>query len=167
MHAWSSWILSGSTILAMAWITGCGDPAKSDAQAALGNEVSGVRQGPLHRPGQPCLVCHTGDSGDPPEWSIAGTVYLTKNANTPAAGAVVSVTDANKVTKTYKTNAAGNFYEQADRFKPKYPLQSISVTYNDSSKNMNSLVNGSGSCATCHVGDGNARKLPRIYVADQ
>jgi hypothetical protein len=154
-------------MLAMVWLIGCGDPAKSSAQAALGNEAPGVRPGPLHRPGQPCLVCHTGDPGDPSEWSIAGTVYLTKTATTPAAGAAVSVTDANKTTKTYKTNAAGNFYEQADRFKPKYPLQNISVTYNGTTKNMNSLVNGSGSCATCHVGDGNARKLPRIYVADQ
>ena len=92
---------------------------------------------------------------------------MTKTANTPAVGAVVSITDGDKRTQKYTTNAAGNFYERADRSKPKYPLQNITVSYNGSTKNMNSLVNGSGSCATCHVGDGNARKMPRIYVADQ
>ena len=36
------------------------DPVQSEAVADLGGEAPGVAPGPLHRPGQPCLVCHDG-----------------------------------------------------------------------------------------------------------
>ena len=43
-------------------LAACVDESHELQVQALGAEVPGVPMGPLHRPGQPCLVCH-GDQG--------------------------------------------------------------------------------------------------------
>ena len=63
------------------------DPVHGDAISALGPEAPDVRQGPLHRPGQPCLLCHDGALGDPQRFTIAGTVFETQGARNAPAGA--------------------------------------------------------------------------------
>src|SRR5450432_160855 len=45
------------TVLVCA-LVGCGDPVHDTAVSALGPEAPGVPKGPLHRPGQPCVLCH-------------------------------------------------------------------------------------------------------------
>ena len=40
----------------------CVDETHELQVQALGGEAPGVPKGPLHRPGQPCLVCH-GEAG--------------------------------------------------------------------------------------------------------
>src|SRR5580698_3342306 len=101
-----------SFLLALAAVLGAGscDPVHDDAVAALGGETPGVPRGPLHRTGQPCLLCHDGASGDPPALSMAGTVFAGGNSLAPSPGVTVTLQSADGTTATATTNAAGNFY---------------------------------------------------------
>jgi hypothetical protein len=64
----------------LAAAVGCGnfdpfsDPILDADKAALGPEDPNVPEGPLHRAGQPCAVCHR-DGGEDPTFVFAGTVY--------------------------------------------------------------------------------------------
>jgi hypothetical protein len=144
-----SWTL---VLLAAAAGSAC-DPVGADAVAALGPEKPGVRRGPLHRPGQPCLVCHDGAFGDPPAFSVAGTIYATPSSLVGLEGATVSITDSQGPPfTTMATNAAGNFYVTPDQWSPVYPLSSISVISTSSNfVTMQSAVGRDGACASCHV----------------
>jgi hypothetical protein len=131
---------------------GC-DPVHADAIAALGGEAPGVPPGPLHRPGQPCGLCHDGAFNDPPAFSLAGTLYLDATGLTPVSGAAVILEDSNFVTSPPGTsNEAGNFYWTPEQFTPKYPVQVNSVTVDTGvAIAMHSHIGGNGSCAGCHV----------------
>ena len=132
-------------------LAGSCDPVHDDAQAALGGETPGVPPGPLHRPGQPCLACHDGETGDPPAFSMAGTVFLDANGLTPAPGAALLLTNADGTTATATTNAAGNFFLTPGTYAPKYPVHLTSITMGSVSITMHSHIGGNGSCAGCHA----------------
>jgi len=128
------------------------NPVQDDAIAALGGEAPGVRRGPLHRPGQPCLLCHDGALGDPPEFTVAGTIFALPSSQLPAVNVTVSMLDARGATYEATTNAAGNFYVTPDQWTPVFPITQVAL------KNagglpiyMQSEVGRSGSCAACHV----------------
>jgi hypothetical protein len=125
------------------------DPVQDDAVSALGGETNGTQPGPLHRAGQPCLLCHDGAFGNPEEFSVAGTVFKTPEAKAAAVGAQVAITAADQTKKTFTTNAAGNFYVTANQWRPQFPLQ-ISVDYQGQTLNMDSMVGQEGACAGCH-----------------
>ncbi len=125
------------------------DPVHSDAVDALGGEVAGVRTGPLHRPGQPCLQCHDGKVGDPGEFSVAGTIFQNETDLTPAVGVSVTLTSANGAAYTLTTNAAGNFYVTPTEFTPAYPMGAL-VTSGATIVRMSTLIGRDGSCAGCH-----------------
>ena len=82
--------------LALIGMAGC-DPVHDDAIAALGPETPGVRRGPLHRPGQPCLLCHDGALGDPQEFAVAGTVFQRPGNLMPVAEANVELVDSTRL----------------------------------------------------------------------
>ncbi len=131
--------------------TAC-DPVHSNAVDALGGEAPGVRTGPTHRPGQPCLLCHDGKLGDPPPFSVAGTIFLTPNdprAANGVDGASVVITDATGDARTFATNQAGNFYVPVSEWTPTYPLR-VRVTYRTYDVTMTSHIGRDGSCAGCH-----------------
>src|SRR5205823_5311730 len=86
----------------------CGDPVHDERVAALGPEDRNVPPGPLHRPGQPCLLCHSRE-GEASAFLIAGTVYLKKGSPVPYGNATVLITDAASTTYRATTNCAGNF----------------------------------------------------------
>src|ERR1019366_4307514 len=102
-------------------------PVQDNAIAALGGEAPSVRRGPLHRPGQPCLLCHDGALGDPPAFSVAGTVFDRPSASQGVNGATVSLTDANDSGALAVTNSAGNFYVTPAQWTPTYPV-TVTVT---------------------------------------
>jgi hypothetical protein len=132
------------------------DPVHDDAIAALGPEAPGVRRGPLHRPGQPCLVCHDGAIGDPQRFTVAGTVYETSGANVAAVGAEVDLVDARGSSIALQTNAAGNFYATPSTYDPTYPIQVTVRGPGGESLRMQTLIEGNGTvepngaCASCH-----------------
>lgn len=128
------------------------DPVHADAQAALGGEKPGVPRGPLHRAGQPCLVCHDGESGDPHAFSVAGTIFLDADDTVPVPGAIVVLQNADlSFSPPVTTNAAGNFYLTPDQYSPKYPLHVASITLGTVAVSMHSHIGINGSCAGCHV----------------
>lgn len=134
------------------------DPVLDDAVAALGPETPpGVHPGPLHRPGQPCLLCHDGAFGDPRAFSVAGTVYQVPSTLEPAVGATIILTDStgSGPPEPPVTNAAGNFYIQAQEWTPVFPLQVVIQPSQGPPVFMWSQIEGGsevlgGACATCH-----------------
>lgn len=145
---------SAALLALVAWAA-C-DPVHDDAIAALGPETPGVRRGPLHRPGQPCLLCHDGAIGDPQRFTVAGTVYETQGSLVASVGASVLLVDVDGRSTTLTSNAAGNFYATPGQYDPTFPIQVTVQASGGPMVHMQTLVEGngtiepSGSCATCH-----------------
>jgi hypothetical protein len=130
------------------WTAACTDPIRAQAIAALGDEAPGVPPGPLHRPGQPCLVCHDGNAH--PTFSVAGTVYARAESSMPVARVTVELLDSEARSFKAVTNCAGNFFVRTDEFLPHYPLW-ITVAVGAQRLDMESPVFRDGSCASCHT----------------
>jgi hypothetical protein len=146
-------------------LVACDDPIHDAEVTALGPEDPSVPQGPLHRPGQPCLLCHS-------NFSIAGTVY-NEDLVTPFSSATVTLVDASGSTTQATTNAAGNFFILASDWTPVYPIGSyavdgggavfgVTVVGNDpnSPSEMLTHIGRDGSCASCHFGAGPSASSP-------
>ncbi len=141
-HAWKACAL-------VALLSAC-DPVHASAVSALGGEAPGVRTGPLHRPGQPCLLCHDGALGDPQAFSVAGTVFQHPEDRVPVDGATVSLTDVSGGSYSARTNAAGNFYVTTGQWSPRYPMI-VKVSAGGTTAAMNTLIGEQGACGGCHV----------------
>ena len=132
------------------------DPVHDDAVAALGPEAPGVRRGPLHRPGQPCLLCHDGSLGDPQRFTVAGTVFERSGTTVGAQDVTVALLDANGSSAQLTTNAAGNFYTTPGQYDPTFPLRVTVTAAGGNAVKMQTLIEGNGttepngSCASCH-----------------
>lgn len=147
--------------------------------------------GPEHRPGQPCLVCHTGGlTGTQPAFAIAGTIVGSAGGGGVRDAHVVLIDNAGHLFCA-ATNRAGNFMievddtltapQQRDRgrlkipWEPVFPVTVIKVSRSTcdvsgplapGERTMASLVNREGSCAACHGPDANARSVGPIVVED-
>ncbi len=164
-------ILAGATALAvvagLALSGGCGNPAVDDKISALGGEQQGVPQGPFHRPGQPCLLCHSKYYGAKPEMVVAGTVFADLKQFLSVENVDVVLTDSVGETRTATTNCIGNFFITKDSWDAQFPLAAeIRYPVYDASGNvqkddkgqivrkvkaMGSWINRDGSCASCHT----------------
>lgn len=143
----------------------CGNPVPDAKIDALGPEIDGVKPGPYHRPGQPCVLCHGPYHGSSPELSVAGTVFAhdtaDANARIPVNNVTVTITDSFSDTRTVQTNCAGNFFIKHDDWQPGFPL---AVRINcppppkqeAQSQSMSTRIGRDGSCGSCHVGGRNA-----------
>jgi mono/diheme cytochrome c family protein len=136
-------------------LAACGDPVHDRAVEALGSEKAGVRQGPLHRPGQPCLTCHGGEGPASYEMAFGGTVYALLDGDSPGAGAIVRLLDANNRTYDVTANCAGNFWVPRGAFQGTFPV-TAAVTMKPSSmpsisRVMTTQMKRGGSCADCHA----------------
>lgn len=152
----SIWLIFTALTLSSAFLASCIDPVHNERVADLGDEAPGVRRGPTHRPGQPCMTCH-GGLGPGPDFEIAGTVFETETAATPAKGAVVTLKDATGATQTISTNTAGNFYISQGSYTPTYPLH-VQVD----GKPMKTTIGRRGGCADCHRGGGSQYLMPQV-----
>ncbi len=160
----TSWAVLGAPFLVILGLS-CGDPVHAGAVADLGPEASGVRTGPLHRPGQPCTVCHSGSGPGSPTWVVAGTVYDAAGSATPAVGARVSLVDAKGEQLTLTTNGAGNFYVREGAFGGVLPFRQVTITQDGHvDAIMKTQINGSGGCAECHRGNGNQGRVPALFL---
>lgn len=139
------------------------DPVQSSAVDALGGEVANVKRGPLHRAGQPCTTCHDGALGDPPAFSVAGTIYVDEAAQTAASGATVTLTGANGATHAATTNEVGNFYVTPSEYTPAYPMK-VSVTYDQTTVEMVTRVGRNGSCADCHTSTAGSTSAGPVFI---
>ncbi|MFT3771627.1 MAG: hypothetical protein QM820_39950 [Minicystis sp.] len=150
-----------SVLLVAAALSSCGDPAKDAAVEELGPEDPGVLEGPLHRPGQPCLACHDGERAR--IFSTAGTVFVTQEDKQPMPGVSVKLTDKDGKTFDAVTNCAGNFFVNPEDFTPRFPLW-VSLRVGSLDIAMDSPMNGDGSCAHCHGMTLGPTSTGRVYA---
>jgi hypothetical protein len=145
-------------------LAGCGDPVRDDAIAALGPEEPGVRPGPSHRPGQPCVLCH--DQGEKaPPFSLAGTVYVDAMSNTPIGDVSVIILDAAGAEFTTITNCAGNFFIRPEEFTPTYPIW-INMRAGAVHRSMETASYREPSCAACHSDPRSRTSAGHVYLID-
>lgn len=145
-----------------AWLVACQDPGKVRAIEALGPEDIFVPEGPLHRPGQPCVLCHDGEEAR--AFSLGGTVYMTPDSDMPAAGSSVGLVDASGAGFIASTNCAGNFFVLPEDFQPTYPLW-VSLRKEPQEIAMDSPIHGEGSCAGCHGDKSGPESAGRVYMS--
>ena len=142
----------------------CGDPVRDDGVAALGPETPGVPRGSEHRPGQPCLLCHS-DDGQSRPFSVAGTVYLDAASQKPADNVAVQIIDAQRTVFTAITNCVGNFYVQPSQFSPTYPIW-VTMRAGNVQRDMDSPSYREGSCAACHTDPRGPTSAGHVYLID-
>lgn len=158
-----------AALTASLMLMGCRNPVADERQAALGPEQPGVPHGPLHRPGQPCTLCHSASGGNRPEFSLAGTVYRGADSSEPLEGAVVQVIDSDGSVKNFTTNAVGTFYVTTGDWSPKFPLwTSIGYSCGDPAAtyvriDMQTQIFRSSSCADCHLDPRGPSSAGHIY----
>jgi hypothetical protein len=159
---WQAWAGVVAFAFALAASAGC-DPVHDHAVTDLGDETPGVRRGPLHRPGQPCIVCHDGALGDPRAFTVAGTIFVDQSSLSAASGAVVTMQDHDGKTFESTANEAGNFYVSPQEFTPTYPMK-VAVTYGGTTVKMVSLVGRNGSCSGCHTDPGSPSSPGHVFI---
>ena len=140
---------------------GCTDPVREEAILALGPEAPGVAPGPLHRPGQPCLVCHDGATATP--LSVGGTIHRLAEERAVAPFVRVNLVDSREETFEAATNCAGNFFVRPGDYTPEYPMW-VTISRGEWQQEMESPVNGDGSCATCHAAAAGSRSAGQVYL---
>jgi hypothetical protein len=151
------------SLLLAAAALGCADPVHDDVVTALGPERGGVPAGPLHRPGQPCLVCHDGGGPGDMVLRFGGTIYQNDVDDTPLVAATVTLTDAKAHTRVAVTNCAGNFFVQAVDWSPVFPVH-VQVDYGSVSATMQNHIGREGSCAACHTGKDSSTSVVHPYL---
>jgi hypothetical protein len=142
---------------------GCNDATHDEQVAALGGEDPNVPQGPLHRPGQPCLVCHGGIGPASAQFSAGGTVYTARTSQTPAVGAAIQIEDITGSVGTTTANAAGNFYIPVGQWQPTYPTQPL-ISLGGMTQIMSTHVGREGSCGACHSDPASPVSAGHIYL---
>lgn len=146
---------------------GCGaDPVHERAVQELGPENPNIDPGPLHRPGQPCGVCHGGAGPAKGTFILSGTVFATPAGEEVLPGATVRFIDWVGAQGSTVTNCAGNFFVRADAPAPKWPLW-LRVEQNGIASEMQSAVFRDGSCNTCHKIAPTPNSTGRVYLSEQ
>lgn len=156
----------GRLVIALACALGmaaCGNPVQDNLKKSLGGEAPGVPRGPLHRPGQPCLVCHSPAGGRHPDFSVAGTVYQNQNTKVPAHDVLVKLTDSQGRTYSVATNCAGNFYVDERDYSPVYPM-TVTMHYGTLDTPMFTKIYRNGSCASCHTDPTDYSHASHVYI---
>jgi hypothetical protein len=148
-------LLGGSMAL------GCRDPVHDDAVEALGPETSGVPQGPEHRPGQPCTVCHGGDGPGSPTFDLAGTVFAHPDSTQPLEGALVHVSDESGAERSAYTNRVGTFYWTEGQLGLGSPLW-VSIEHCGQRVDMKTPIFREASCGKCHSG-ASSESVVQVY----
>ena len=126
--------LSGLSLAALgAAPLGCGNPAVDSRIEALGEENPNVPPSEFHRPGQPCVLCHSVYEAAEPEITVGGTIFASPAKNpgelpTAVEGAEISLVDAEGEVKSVTTNCAGNFFLTKEQWNPSFPLR-VEVRY--------------------------------------
>lgn len=167
---------------------GClGSTTREEERAALGDTDHHVlvdgrweEPGPLHRPGQPCLVCHSGaHPAEGTSFEVAGTIYERATDRYGVAGVLVTLEDAEGPYAQVVTNRTGNFMvaregdddDESDEgmvsvrraFVP--PLR-VTIQRDGIERSMRSFVWREGSCSRCHRADEAVDSPGRVVLED-
>ncbi|WP_394847221.1 hypothetical protein LZC95_07100 [Pendulispora brunnea] len=146
-------------ILASAAVLGsCTDPVIDDAIEKLGDEPASPGEGPEHRPGQPCVLCHRDGGPASSHFAVAGTVFDSAEPGSKGVeGVEVLLVDSNGnyprsggKKKPVITNKAGNFYVPADDWPDlAFPFH-VKLVKGTTERRMLSHVGREPSCSGCH-----------------
>jgi hypothetical protein len=142
-------------------LTACGNPVVDRAIEEWGGEVEGVEPSEYHRPGQPCVLCHSVAGGASPRLALGGTVFADQRSFLPVEGVRVNVYDAVGELYTMESNCVGNFFLEYGERVPQFPLavEILCPLYAPDGSpregevkvvSMNSWISRDGSCASCH-----------------
>jgi len=148
-------LLSAIAALGAAIGSGCSDPTRDRQIEALGPDTE--TPGPDHRPGQPCILCHSeGGPAESKAFAIAGTVYKTSKVGEDGIeGVVVQFIAANdsKPVALPSTGPTGNFFVPVEDW-PDIVFPIRVALYNNEDdppvQTMKSLINKEASCNFCH-----------------
>ena len=154
---------SSRFVLALALAAGCQDPLRSEQIDALGPEEASIPIGPLHRTGQPCLLCHS-EGGISTPFTVAGTIYQTPSGRSPAAGVAVALRDSARRSYVAYSNCAGNFYVSPAEFQPVMPLW-VTIRSAELQVVMESPMNKDGDCATCHARSVSSQSAGPVFLS--
>lgn len=167
-----------------AWLVACvtasaciGTTPEEEAADRAGPEDGD--EGPTHRPGQPCLVCHGEDYTPGGEvFAVAGTVFATADEPRGLEGVHVELVDDEGTLFDVTTNRTGNFMistggdgDQEDGWlragrSPVFPLH-VRVYRGELEQIMRSVIHREGSCAGCHLRDGpGADSVGKVTLED-
>lgn len=140
---------------------GCGDPYRDRLIDGLPEEDPNFQPGELHRPGQPCLACHSAYGGAP-DFSLGGTLFsAAKPTETPTmlGGYTLRVYDSEGQSRDMLSNACGNFHIRRKDWDPAFPLRAELYQDNPAQPGkliqltiMSTRIAREGSCAGCHIG---------------
>jgi hypothetical protein len=125
-----------------------------------------VPQGPEHRPGQPCVTCHHGSGPGSPELSLGGTIYQDRDQALPLEGATVNFLDALGRQRSAITNCAGNFYIEAEDWRPRFPVW-VEVQLGTESIAMETPIQRDGACASCHADPPGPDSAGHVYLSEE
>lgn len=119
--------------------------------------------GPLMRPGENCLRCHSPNTKErAPVWTAGGTIFARRDAERDEGvpGVKVFITGAAGEKVELETNEVGNFYTRAPLTKP----YRVAIEYQGRRKEM-PVDAPAGSCNACHSWPDPSGGAPgRIYV---
>ena len=160
---WLAALVLAAPLVACSVVEDVLDPVHAREVAALGDDPSGQHNGPTHRPGQPCLVCHGGLGPGSPDLSVGGTIYQSMSDTRALSGAVVTLTDAQKNVHELTTNRTGNFFVEASTWQPVYPML-VSLSFGGVSVDMKTQVGRDGSCADCHTDPPGPASAGHVYL---
>ena len=139
-------------------VASCTDPVRDRQIEALGDEASGVDPGPDHRPGQPCVLCHSaGGPASKQPFVVAGTLYATSAPGSPGAGGYeLRFVDGNNGSPTpgvvVLSSASGNFFVREDDWKDMvFPFKVAIFKDGKYVTKMTSPVSREPSCNACHM----------------
>jgi hypothetical protein len=147
-------------LLLVAGLSACADSFLDDRIAALGPEAEGFPPGETHRPGSPCVFCHSAYYGAEPRMSVGGTLFVkpADGVPFPAGGYTVRLVDSEGQSLEMESNRCGNFYAKHEDFVPKYPMRAelLAPDPEDPSRllanrPMASRISRDGSCGSCHA----------------
>jgi len=163
-------VIRAGILLIVASLSCAADPVREREIAALGGETPGVPHGPLHRPGQPCGLCHGASGPDNPEFSLAGTLYRSPSSRLPFANATIHFIDSTGEQRKTTSNCAGNFYVRVDDWSPSWPvwskLEYVDIDGTTRMTEMTTAIFRETSCSTCHTDPASPSTVGHLYLAE-
>jgi hypothetical protein len=141
------------------------DPVHDEEVTALGSEVPGIPEGPYHRAGQPCTVCHGPEGPASTQFSIAGTIFDSPSTLVGVGKVQVLLVDSigSSPPTPPVTNCVGNFYLTPEQWTPEFPV-AVQVYSAGMMATMLTQIGRATSCAECHTDPPGSTSPGHVYL---